>query len=203
MIVKNSPRPLLRHRSVDRRCKSYPRGQRDPAVSALLTFSFLRETRLYVRRLEQRVGALGLTLPECNVLLYLANHEGICQVRLAELMNLEQMSLVRCLDGLESFGCLERRRYPADRRAHCIYFKVMGKSLVDQIWRLMNVTDREAFAGIPRKHRDVMIEILEKIRGNLAALQALPQRALGDRPRKRNPPEAASRPTACMSASVR
>jgi MarR family transcriptional regulator for hemolysin len=71
----------------------------------------VRETRLYVNRLEQRVGALGLTLPECKVLLYPANHEGISQVRLAELTKLEQMTLARCLDGLESFGCLERRLF--------------------------------------------------------------------------------------------
>jgi DNA-binding MarR family transcriptional regulator len=171
MIVENGRRNAL------------PDGQRDPTVSALLTFSvLLKETRLYVKRLEQRAGAIGLTLPECKVLLYLANHEGICQVRLAELMNLEQMTLGRCLDGLEFLGCLERRQDPADRRARCIYFKVRGKSLVDQIWRLMNVTDREAFAGVPRKHRDLTIKILEKIQGNLAALQALPQRALGGSP---------------------
>ena len=186
MIVMNGPRPFPRHRSGDRRRNSLPGGQRDLTVGALLiSSSLLKETRLYVERLEQRVGALGLTLPQCKVLLYLANHEGISQVRLAELMNLEQMSLVRCLDGLESFGCLERRRYPADRRAHCIYFKVRGKSLVDQIRRLMNVTDREAFAGIPRKHCDLIIEVLEKIQCNFASLQALPQRALGSRPRKR------------------
>jgi MarR family transcriptional regulator, transcriptional regulator for hemolysin len=178
------PRP--QHRSGDCRRNSLPGGPRDLTVSALLTLSsLLTETRLYVKRLEQRVAAIGLTLPECRVLLYLVNHEGIRQVRLAELMNLEQMTLARCLDGLESFGCLERRRDPADRRARCIYFKASGKSLVDQIWQLMNVTDREAFAGIPGRHRDLMVKILEKIRRNLASLQALPQRASGGGPRKR------------------
>ena len=182
-MIVNGPRPLP---PGDRSHNSLPGGPRDLLLSALLSFSsLLRETRLYVNRLEQRVGALGLTLPECKVLVYLANHEGISQVRLAELMNLEQMTLARCLDSLASFGCLERRRDPADRRAHRIYFKVRGKLLVHQIWRLMNVTDREAFAGIPRKHGDLTIEVLEKIRCNLASLQVLPHRALGGRPRKR------------------
>jgi MarR family transcriptional regulator for hemolysin len=148
-------------------------------LNPLRTFGFLlKETsRLYVQRFEQRAGALGLTLPQCKALVHLAEHEGISQVQLAELTDLEPMTLVRTLDYLESQGWLERRNDPADRRARCLYLEAKGKPLVDDIWHLVDLTRREAFAGIPRKQADLMIELLEKVQSNFASLEALPTRA--------------------------
>jgi DNA-binding MarR family transcriptional regulator len=139
------------------------------------TFGFLLKdtSRLYVERFEQRAGALGLTLPQCKALVYLAEHEGISQVQLAELTDLEPMTLVRALDCLESHGFVERRNDPADRRARRLYLKPKGKPLVDDIWNLVALTRREAFAGIPKKHADLMIELLEKIQSNFASLESL------------------------------
>jgi MarR family transcriptional regulator for hemolysin len=152
---------------------------RDMNLNPLRTFGFLlKETsRLYVQRFEQRAGALGLTLPQCKALVHLAEHEGISQVQLAELTDLEPMTLVRILDRMESDGWLERRNDPADRRARCLYLEAKAKPLVDDIWHLVDLTRREAFAGIPRKHADLLIELLEKIRTNFASLEALPPRA--------------------------
>lgn len=148
---------------------------RDLIVNQLRTFGFLLKetTRLYVERFEQRAGVLGLTLPQCKVLVYLADQEGISQAQLAELTDLEPMTLVRTLDYLESQGLLERRNDPADRRARRLYLKPKGKPLVDGIWHLVALTRREAFAGIPRKHADLMIELLEKIQSNFASLERL------------------------------
>jgi DNA-binding MarR family transcriptional regulator len=148
---------------------------RDLIVNPLRAFGFLlKETsRLYVERFEQRAGALGLTLAQCKALVYLADHEGISQVQLAELTDLEPMTLVRILDRMESDGWLERRNDPADRRARRLYLKAKGKPLVDDIWHLVELTRREAFAGIPKKHADLMIELLEKIRSNFASLEPI------------------------------
>jgi DNA-binding MarR family transcriptional regulator len=139
------------------------------------TFGFLLKdtSRLHGQRFEQRAAALGLTLPQCRVLIYLANREGISQVQLAELTDLEPMTLVRTLDCLESHGWLERRNDPADRRARRLYLKAKGRPLVDEIWRLVDLTRQEAFAGIPKKHADLMIELLEKIQSNFASLEPL------------------------------
>jgi MarR family transcriptional regulator, transcriptional regulator for hemolysin len=148
-------------------------------LNPLRSFGFLlKETgRQYVQRFEQRAGALGLTLPQCKVLVHLAEHEGISQVQLAEMTDLEPMTLVRTLDYLESQGWLERRNDPADRRARRLYLEAKGKPLVDDIWHLVDLTRREAFAGIPRKHADLLIELLEKVQSNFASLEALPPRA--------------------------
>jgi MarR family transcriptional regulator for hemolysin len=144
-------------------------------VNSLRTFGFLlKETsRLYVQRFEQRAGTLGLTLSQCKVLVYLAKQEGVSQARLGDLTDLEPMTLVRILDRMESDGWLERRSDPADRRARCLYLKAKGKPLADEIWHLVDLTRREAFAGISREHADLLIELLEKIQSNCTSLKPL------------------------------
>lgn len=149
---------------------------REIDLNPLRTFGFLLKdvSRRYVERFEQRARSLGLTLPQCKVLVYLASHEGMSQVQLAELTDLEPMTLVRTLDTLEAHGCLERRNDPADRRTRRLYLLPKGKPLVDDIWNLVDLTRREAFTGIPRKQADLMIESLDKIQSNLASLAPLP-----------------------------
>ena len=139
----------------------------------LRTFGFLLKdvTDLYVRRFEQRVGALGLTLPQCRVLVGLVNHEGISQSQLAELTGIDPVTLVRILDRTESDGWLERRDDPTDGRTQYLYTKAKSKSLFDDIRHLADLTCREAFAGIPKKHAVLMMELLAKMQSNFASLE--------------------------------
>jgi MarR family transcriptional regulator for hemolysin len=139
----------------------------------LRTFGFLLKdvTDLYVRRFEQRVGALGLTLPQCRVLVGLVNHEGISQSQLAELTGIDPVTLVRIIDRTETDGWLERRDDPTDGRTQHLYTKAKSKSLFDDIRHLADLTCREAFAGIPKKHAVLMMELLAKIQSNFASLE--------------------------------
>ncbi|HEY4339573.1 MAG TPA: MarR family transcriptional regulator [Steroidobacteraceae bacterium] len=142
-------------------------------MNPMRSFGFLLRdvSRLYVRRFEQRAAALGLTLPQCRALVYLALNEGISQARLAELTDVEPMTLVRILDRMAAAGWLERRVDAADRRARCIYLKAKARPLVDDIWKLADLTREEAFLKIPRKQIGVLIALLDQIRNNLATLE--------------------------------
>jgi DNA-binding MarR family transcriptional regulator len=140
------------------------------------SFGFLLKdvSRLYVQRFEQRAAVHGLTLPQCRALVYLANNEGISQVQLAELTDIEPMSLVRILDRMEAEGLVERRNHPADRRARCLYLKPKAKPLIDEIWQLVEHTRREAFNGIPKKQAELIISLLERIQNNFQSCEPLP-----------------------------
>ena len=115
----------------------------------------------------------------CKVLLYLVDSEGTSQIKLAELTDIEPMAMVRILDRMEADGWLERRSDPADRRARCLYLKGNARPLVGNIWRLMDLTHREGFAGISAKQVDLLIALLGKVRNNFAALEPLPANAQG------------------------
>jgi MarR family transcriptional regulator, transcriptional regulator for hemolysin len=143
------------------------------------TFGFLLKdlSRLYVQRFEQRAAVHGLTLPQCRALVYLAGNEAISQVQLAEFTDIEPMSLVRILDRMEAEGLVERRNDPADRRARCLYLKPKAKPLIDEIWQLVEVTRREAFAGIPKKQSELLTSLLAQVQANFLSLEPLPVKA--------------------------
>ena len=145
------------------------------------TFAFLLEDtiRLYAQRFERRAEVLGLTLAQCKVLVHLVDHEGISQMRLAELTDFDPTALARALDSLECRGWLERSHDPADGRANRLFLQAKSKPLVDDIWHLLDLTRREAFAGIPMRHAELMIELLERIKGNLASAEAVPLAVAG------------------------
>jgi MarR family transcriptional regulator for hemolysin len=139
-------------------------------------FGFLLKdvTRLYAQRFEQHAVALGLTLAQCKALMRLADCEGVSQVRLAELTDLDPMTLVRILDRMESEGWLERRKDPHDRRVHCLYLTSKAKPLLEDIRGLIDVTWEDAFAGIPKQKSDLVMELLDAVRSNFIALGTLP-----------------------------
>jgi MarR family transcriptional regulator, transcriptional regulator for hemolysin len=142
-------------------------------------FGFLLKdvTRLYAQRFEQHAVALGLTLAQCKALMRLADCEGVSQVRLSELTDLDPMTLVRILDRMESEGWLERRKDPHDRRVHCLYLTSKAKPLLEDIRGLIDVTWEDAFAGIPKQKSDLVMELLDAVRSNFIALGTSPAAA--------------------------
>jgi len=160
-----------------------------PTESRLRNFGFLLKevSRRYVLRFEQHARAISLTLPQCKVLVRLQDHEGVSQARLAELADVEPMTMVRILDRMEAEGLLERRADPADRRARRLYLTSRAKPRLEQIWRLAELTRTEVFAGISRGERERFMIAFERIHDNLCALAGSAHDASGSR-RAPHPP---------------
>lgn len=145
-------------------------------MDRLRNFGFLLKdvSHRYVLRFEQRARGISLTLPHCKVLVRLEKNEGVSQARLAELADIEPMTMVRILDRMEGDGLLERRADPADRRARRLYLTKKAWALLDEIWRLADVTRAETFAGISRQDREAFMGILERLHRNVCALDEQP-----------------------------
>jgi DNA-binding MarR family transcriptional regulator len=123
-----------------------------------------------VHRFEERARSLGLTLPQCRVLVQLSKQEGVSQAELAGLVDLEPMTLVRVLDRMETDGWLERRSDPSDRRARCLYLTSAGRPLVAEVWNLVDLTRAECVAGLTPRQTEQFIGYMETIHANLAGL---------------------------------
>ena len=78
-------------------------------------------SRLMRRAFEQRLEGSSLTLAQARALIYVARHEGVRQVELAESLEVQPITLVRLLDQLAEAGLVERRADPGDRRAYQIF----------------------------------------------------------------------------------
>ena len=163
-------------------------------MDRLRNFGFLLKdvSHRYVLRFEQRARGISLTLPHCKVLVRLEKNEGVSQARLAELADIEPMTMVRILDRMEGDGLLERRADPADRRARRLYLTKKAWALLDEIWRLADVTRAETFAGISRQDRDAFMGILERLHRNVCALHEQPIESPDPAEEKRAAPIAGS-----------
>lgn len=131
-------------------------------------------SRRYTRRFEERAQRLSLTLPQCKALIYLEGSEGISQKRLAELTELDPMTLVRILDRMESDGWVQRRFDPADRRAHALWLTAKAKPVVEHVWQLIGETRAEMLQGLSGEERTLLVTLLERLHTNLTALPPLP-----------------------------
>jgi MarR family transcriptional regulator for hemolysin len=145
-------------------------------MDRLKNFGFLLKdvSRRYVQRFERHAAATSMTLVQCRALVRLEKNEGISQARLAELTEVEPMTMVRILDRMEADGLLERRPDPDDRRARRLHLTAKAKPLLEEIWRLADLTRAETFAGIPRAQREAFIGVLERLDSNLSAFEATP-----------------------------
>jgi DNA-binding MarR family transcriptional regulator len=128
-------------------------------------FGFLLKDlgRLYTKRFEERAQTLQLTLPQCKALGYLSRNEGASQARLADLAEIDAMTMVRILDYMESEGWVERRADPNDRRARCLYLKDKAKAILDQIWQLADETRKEFLADLAPEECESLVQMLERV----------------------------------------
>jgi MarR family transcriptional regulator for hemolysin len=142
----------------------------------LRNFGFLLKevTRRYVLRFEVRAREISLNLAQAKALVRLEKNEGVSQARLAELAEVDAMTMVRILDRMEADGLLERRPDPTDRRARCLYLTAKARPILSEIWRLIEETRAETFAGVGKAERDLFMNVLEHIHDNISKLEAEP-----------------------------
>jgi MarR family transcriptional regulator for hemolysin len=145
-------------------------------MDRLRNFGFLLKdvSRRYVLRFEQRASGLSLNLAQCKTLVRLEKNEGVSQARLAELADVDPMTMVRILDRMEADGVLARRADPVDRRARRLYLTAKAKPLLDEIWHLAEMTRAEIFAGVKKADREAFVAVLERMHRNVCALEDAP-----------------------------
>ena len=155
------------------------------AIDSLSTFGFLLKdvSRLFSSNFERHGAAIGLKLPQCRVLGYLQRNEGISQTRLAELTDIDPMTLGRLLVRMEAGGLVERRSDPRDGRAHTLHLCPKAGPLLDEISRLSERAHVEALTGLDAADRNQLAALLQRIRDNLDAL--MPEAAARDTGRVR------------------
>ncbi|MFO1075354.1 MAG: MarR family transcriptional regulator [Geminicoccaceae bacterium] len=145
-----------------------------PSLGFLLNDS----ARLLRRRFDQKARHLGLTRAQWQVLAHLARHEGIRQVALADLLEIEPITLCRLVDRMEEGGWIERRADPDDRRARLLFMTAKAWPMIADMRALAEEIYAEALAGLSAEERAGLIRTLEHMRANLAELRAEPAGAV-------------------------
>jgi MarR family transcriptional regulator for hemolysin len=133
------------------------------------TLAFLLHdvARLLKKRLEQNSHGSGLTRSQWQILVYLAQNEGINQKGLAELLEIEPITLGRIVDKLETLGLIERHPHPTDLRMRLLHLLEAARPKLKQIRELGDVIHSEALAGVSGDDGQRLLQTLEAMKANL------------------------------------
>lgn len=125
-------------------------------------------SHLMRRAFDERARSSGLSRPQWRVLTMLRRHEGINQGGLAELVEVEPITLCRMVDRLQEAGLMERRADPADRRAWRLHLTDKARALLEEMRPMAFSLFDDAMTGLDPAERSDLFRMLERIRTNLS-----------------------------------
>ena len=131
--------------------------------------------RLLRERFNDTAQSLGLTLAQGRALLHLARHQGASQVALAQMLEIQPITLLRQIDRLEEAGLVARRPNPSDRRAQQLNLTEHGTALIAEIVALGQTLTDVAMAGLSGTERNRLFDMLGRIKANLSAPPPAPR----------------------------
>ena len=132
------------------------------------------ETAHALRKAFDRLAVgLGVTRAQWKVLFKLTRKPGLRQVDLADLLDLEPITLCRIVDRLEESGLVERTRDPEDRRAWRLNLTQKSRPLIEKLQAVGAELVGQAFAGIDPKDIEITRRVLAKVRENAGRCAAM------------------------------
>lgn len=131
---------------------------------AIIIKDVARMIRTYT---DHKASQFGVTYAQWVVLSRLDRFEGLKQSELAEMLDLQPISLTRLLDRLADSGMIERRPDPNDRRANRLYLTPASRPLIERLGELGEELMTTAFAGVERDAIEKMVVQLATVKENL------------------------------------
>jgi MarR family transcriptional regulator, transcriptional regulator for hemolysin len=128
--------------------------------------------RLMRKRFETLAAAYGLSAAQWRLMVRLVKEEGVAQARLAELLEIEPISVSRLLDRMEESGWVERRQDAGDRRVRTIFPTEKSRRTFGEVKAVAGEVYEEALAGLSPDQRRATIRGLSTIVDNLSAAPA-------------------------------
>jgi MarR family transcriptional regulator for hemolysin len=120
-------------------------------------------------------GQFGVTRAQWAVLVRLDRFEGLKQSELAEMLDLQPITLTRLLDRLCNNGLIERRSDPNDRRAKRLFLTTAARPLLERLGELGEDMMTTTLNGVSRESVEQIVAQLAIVKENLR--QAIAQRS--------------------------
>ena len=139
-----------------------------------LVSQLVESSRLLRNYIDHRAKDRGTTRAQWIVLFRLRQQEGLSQVDLADVLELQPISLVRLLDRLVEHGLLERRHDPRDRRANRLFLTARGRQLVDDLDSLRDSIATNVLQDLPAEEIQTSLKTLRDIKDRIKGLAEPP-----------------------------
>jgi MarR family transcriptional regulator for hemolysin len=137
-----------------------------------LPFEIAETAHAMRRAFDRQAATLGVTRAQWKVLFRLSRSPGLRQVELADLLDVEPITLSRIVDRLAEAGLVDRLADPRDRRAWLLHLTPKAEPLIAKLKTLADGLFSEAIDGIDMDGLEAMRANLAAIRKNLAEAQA-------------------------------
>lgn len=144
-------------------------------------FTLYDVARLLRTYADQRAAEFGVTRAQWAVMARLDRQEGLKQSELADMLDLQPITLTRLLDRLEDSALIERRADPQDRRAKRLYLSPAARPLLERLTHLGEELMSTALAGIDRATVKLILANLILAKENLRG--AIARRSVAARPK--------------------
>ncbi len=123
--------------------------------------------RLLTTYADHKSRQLGMTRAQWVVLSRIQHFEGLKQSELAEMCDLQPISLARLVDKLCDSGLIERRPDPNDRRAKRLFLKPAAEPILKTLIDVGNDMMEIVLAGVAPDERDGLLANLLTLKTNL------------------------------------
>jgi DNA-binding MarR family transcriptional regulator len=121
----------------------------------------------YNAALSAEMAALGLTTPQMRSLAVLSVIDGILIRELAVYAVVQQSTLSRALDTLNSNGLIRRETDEKDSRATRVFLTDAGRTAYERLWPQMSEASEAMFKGIDEDARRAFVGTLQTMLRNI------------------------------------
>lgn len=123
--------------------------------------------RMLKTHVDQQARRFGMTRAQWAVLARLGRAEGLKQSDLAEMLDIQPITLTRLVDRLYDNGLIERRPDPNDRRVKRLFLTPQARPLMDRLAALGEAIMGEVLVGISEAEIALMLSKLGHAKENL------------------------------------
>ena len=145
---------------------------------------------------DKRARSHGMTRAQWGILVWLERQPGISQKELAELLEVEPITVARLVDRLERRGMVERRPDPRDRRIWRLHLLLPAHLVLREINQQRSEIAATLTSGIDEDNLTIMIEALVRMKATLTRDSHLGRRSTDARQPDRDRPKANRQPEA-------
>ena len=131
-----------------------------------LPFEIAETAHALRKAFDRRAVGMGVTRAQWKVLFRLQRQPGMRQIELADMLDIEPITLSRIVDRLEEAELVERVADPADRRAWRLHVTARAQPLIAKLRCVADEMISEAFAGIDPEHIAITRAVLGRVREN-------------------------------------
>lgn len=147
--------------------------QDSPYLGSLLQTA----ARKLFRQFEVQTADHGLSAAQWRLLGHLLREGPSTQVALADLLDVEPISVSRLIDRMEQGGWLRREAHPDDRRARIIVASDKARSTAPGVKAIAEALSAQALEGLTDDERRIFLSALRQVATNLDRMNAAPESA--------------------------